>query len=382
MTKHLFFCLSLLLLAGIVSMLGIATDAQAAFVIRNVRIYINPKMVDDRKAVTVLNAGVRTVSTQGTNTDGRPDEIKNARLAGALPATQPTHGRVAKFIDFSEGTLETTPETQVVTAANAHSSTNPATAGVGDIIAIAINVQDATDGIQISWAQTRISFDSGSPVTRQPSFFLEQWWNQGLTVSFRTNPMTFVYLYRVKAGDFDDNGDWLPNMPFIAGTFATEGNAALPTNIHYPKVDGRTPKLAAVSTYPVRYVTDAPRGPAPSRYHKVRQECLRYHDFFGDAYTQQCDLVQEHGWALAADVHLGNSPEAAYYREGDTIAIQVTFNEPVIADPGVTLQLPTIGGEETFLELTDADRMDRDNTLTFRYTVKEGDRQVSGIVLD
>ena len=381
MTRKIVFSLSLLLFAGIVSMLSIAPNADAVFVIRNVRIYINPEMVEDRKAVTRLDAqNNRVVDSPGTNTDGRPNELRDARLDGALRATQATHGLVAKFSSFTDGTLATTPDTVEVTAANAHSTTNPATAVAGDIIAIAINVQDATDGIEISWARTQISFDSsGSPVTRPPSFYLEQWWNRVFPVPFRTNPMTFVYLYRVKPGDADADGDWLPNMPFTSDTFNNQGDSAtLPTNIYYPRVNaGSVPLLADMSDYPVRYVTDAPRGPAPSRYHKVRQECIRFHDFFSDEYTDQCALVHANGWALAADVHLGNSPQAAYYRAGDTIAIQVTFNEPVIADPGVTLRLQAIGD----LELTDADRTDRDNTLTFRYTVKEDDRQVSGIVL-
>ena len=386
MIRKIVFSLSLLLFAGIVSMLSIAPDADAAFEIRNVRIYINPEMVEDREART--NSGNTMVTAQGTNTDARPNEIKNARLEGGLPAIdnvgvdangRPTHRLLAKFSSFTEGTLETTPETVEVTAANAHSTTNPAIAEAGDIIAIAINVRDATGGISISWARTDIKFSShNSAVRLLPSFFLEQWWNQSFTGAFRMTPMTFVYLYRVKAGDFDADGDWLPNMPFTAGAAGDEGSATLPSTIYYPKVE-TNPRLAVMSAsvYPVRYVTDAPRGPAPSRYHKVRQECIRFHDFFSDAYTDQCEFVQANGWALAADVHLGNSPEAAYYRAGDTIAIQVTFNEPVIADEGVTLRLQAIGE----MKLTDADRTDRDNTLTFRYTVKEGDRQVSGIVM-
>ena len=388
MTRKIIFSLSLLLFAGIVSMLSIAPDADAAFVIHNVRIYINPAMVEDQEART--NSGNTMVTAQGTNTDGRAVQLRDARLEGGLPPIvnvgtdangRRTHSLLAKFSSFTDGTLETTSETVEVTAANAHSSTNPATAGVGDIIAIAINVQDAASGIDILWARTNLTIGSRQSGLLLPSFFLEQWWNRNLrnTNDFDKARMTVVYLYRVKAGDSDADGGWLPNMPFTNETVGDQGNATLPSTIHYPIIYGDAPRLAAVSTYPVRHVTDAPRGPAPSRYHKVRQECLRYHSLYGDAYTDRCDLVQANGWALAADVHLGNSPEAAYYRAGDTIAIQVTFNRPVIADPGVTLRLQST---LNVLELTDADRTDRDNTLTFRYTVKEGDRAFDRIDLD
>ena len=379
MTRKIIFSLSLLLFAGIVSMLSIAPDADAAFEIRNVRIYINPAMVEDRMAV--LDPGNTAVITPGTNNDGRPNEIISARLEGGLPPIEnpsSTHRLLAKFSSFTEGTLETTDETVEVTAANAHSTTNPAIAGVGDIIAIALNVQN-TDGLNIFWARTNLTIGSRQSGPLLPSFFLERWWNAGLTGNFRTSRMTVVYLYRVKAGDADEDGGWLPSSPVFTAPEGTQANATLPATIHYPRVYGDAPQLAAVSTYPVRHVTDAPRGPAPSRYHKVRQECLRYHSLYGDAYTDRCDLVQANGWALAADVHLGNSPEASYYRAGDTIAIQVTFNRPVIADPGVTLRLQST---LNVLELTDADRTDRDNTLTFRYTVKEGDRAFDRIDLD
>ena len=387
MTRKIVFSLSLLLFAGIVSMLSIAPDAHAAFGIRNVRIYINPEMVEDREART--NSDNTMVTSQGTNTDGRPDEIKNARFDGGLRPlvnggvdanNRHTHRLLAKFSSFTDGTLATTPETVEVTAANAHSSTNPATARVGDIIAIAFNIQDAdaTGGIRNFFGRTDLSFTVGSPGRLLPSFFLERWWNRGIRDPIAQEAMTVVYLYRVKPEDSDTDGGWLLNMPFTDATFSGQETAMLPSPIHYPIVGaGSVPMLADMSDYPVRYVTDAPRGPAPSRYHKVRQECIRFHDFFSDEYTDKCALVHANGWALAADVHLGNSPEAAYYRAGDTIAIQVTFNEQVIADEGVTLRLQAIGD----LELTDADRTDRDNTLTFRYTVKEGDRQVSGIVM-
>ena len=363
MTKHLFFCLSLLLLAGIVSMPGIAPDANAALTIDSIEVWVDPDMVGINEE------------------DNTPTSMANARKYGATgPQLAPTN-RLVKFATpngFANGTLSGGTR---VTASNAGSTT----VGVGQTIAIVINMSATAPDLTIHHGNIQIlGYDGWAGEASRhltPSRLIEA--SHNVHLSSRLSNASLVYPFTVRGGDYDTDGGWFEDdTPFSQWSFLTTQFAGH-RDIAYPIVDGRAPKLAAVSTYPVRYVTDAPRGPAPSRYHKVRQECLRYHDFFGDAYTQQCDLVQAHGWALAADVNLDNSPEAAYYREGDTIAIQVTFDKPVIADPGVTLQLQTaLSGEATFFELTDADRTDRDNTLTFRYKVKAGDRRPDVIHID
>ncbi len=145
--------------------------------------------------------------------------------------------------------------------------------------------------------------------------------------------------------------------------------------------DAQGPELAAPADFPVKLLAGPRTG--KSRYHKVRQECFEHHFIFGDTYTGACELVHTHGWALPDEVNLDNALEVGFHGLGDEVQIQVTFNEPVKADEGVTLRLQGwFGSVQPELVLTDADRTDEDETLTFRYTVQAGDREFGHITID
>ncbi len=170
-----------------------------------------------------------------------------------------------------------------------------------------------------------------------------------------------------------DSTNHIPATPPVIGSTAP------------PTVDGVSPVLKPISEFSVRHVNSPPSGQTgPSRYYQVRQECLQFHGIFGEAYTAACALVHTHGWALPDEVNLDTSPEAGFFNVGDEIAIQLTFNEPVKAHPGVTMH-PVgswLKGSRAEMTLTEADATDGDDTLIFRYTVKKGDREFSHFVVE
>ena len=144
------------------------------------------------------------------------------------------------------------------------------------------------------------------------------------------------------------------------------------------KVEGNAPQVVSLRL-------NAARGPAPSRYHMVRQNCLEGPGIAsGGLFFDHCTLIynsqsEAHGWSLptgANAVTLDTSPTAAYYKAGDTIESQLTFNEPVrvvttdslsftLEADGCKAQMDYVSGSGT-------------NVLTFRYTVKEGDHTFGG----
>ncbi len=212
---------------------------------------------------------------------------------------------------------------------------------------------------------------------------------------------TAVYVYEVKNGDIDTDGGWLESSttatPFSNNRWPVQNQGTIAfdtTGVNYPVVYGKRPALittdASTSTYAVQFVPGTAPQTGKSRYHKVRQDCLRYHNHYGAEYTGYCDLVGTDGWALptgANPVTLANSPTVGYYRAGDVMQIRMTFDENVIADAGVTLKTHqsfktgTGSGPETLFTLTNAD-LTGDAMLTFQYTVQVGDRVFDGITLD
>ena len=143
------------------------------------------------------------------------------------------------------------------------------------------------------------------------------------------------------------------------------------------KVEGSAPELLEVRL-------NAARGPAPSRYHKVRHE--HFVDGPGrvasdaDAFYNTLPILHRDGWALPTDdnrLTLEDSPRAAYYRAGDAFEVTLKFNEPVQVD---TSNPPTL--------YTDADGFVGDcvyvggtgtDELTFRDIVQEGEHTFGGL---
>ena len=348
-----------LLLATLVILIGTGTEAQAqTYQINAVRIYVNPDMVAPTE-------------------DGMPAEIaseRQNRIDGKLP----------KVADSSAGTLSGGVE---ITATNAHNGTAPYTANAEDIIAIAfqvtvMSVHPVSGGFYHVSIISLKGWDTGGPADASgymkvlsPSRFIE---GSGRAVLVVTPPYEFtvVYAYRVQSGDMAEDGGWLHlpgNRPFHRWGGATA--ATYSSTIHYPKIDGSVssaPKALSIQINP------APRGPAPSRYHKVRQECLVHHRKYGDIYTAACELVHDHGWALptgANAVTLANSPRAAYYRAGDTMEFSVTFNEEVIVTGIPTMNVRADGFNADAKYISGSGT----NTLTFQWIVQEGQHTFGGL---
>ena len=350
-----------LLLATLVTLIGTGTEAQAqTYQINAVRIYVNPDMVAPTE-------------------DGTPANIAGARQ-------NRIDGKLPKVADSSAGTLSGGVE---ITATNAHDGTAPYTANAEDIIAIAFqvtvqSVHPVSEGFYHVSIISLNGWHTGGPTgtasggytkVLSPSRFIE---GSGRAVLVVTPPYAFtvVYAYRVRSGDMDEDGGWLHlpgNRPFHRWGGATA--ATYSSTIHYPKIDGSVssaPKALSIQINP------APRGPAPSRYHKVRQECLVHHQKYGDIYTAACELVHDHGWALptgANAVTLANSPRAAYYRAGDTMKFSVTFNEEVIVTgiPTMNVRADSFDADAEYISGSGTD------TLTFQWTVQEGQHTFGGL---
>ena len=366
------FCLILLLLVGTVSLFGVTPNVayadgapgHEAPTIEWIRIYLNPD----------------TEWRRHTNPDlpGRGD-----RHADYVPIDANGEPQNGTLID----------------ANNDVNSATPALAGEGTKIAIAIRLQNVTN----VGAPINAKFANGGPSGSDRGLDALLSINRVLERRnaaddgweiFPENQAKFtaVYVYTVQADDADSAGDWLDKdgsdriTPF--GTWYVRSkhhtykhrpgldNVNWPGTVYYPKVDGSVssaPKALSIE------INDPPtRQSGPSRYHKVRQECLEHHGKFGDTYTAACPFVHNHGYSLstgAKPVTLANSPPAAYYRAGDTMEFSVTFNEEVVVTGIPTMNVRANGFN------ADAEYISGSGTptLKFQWTVREGQHTFGGL---
>ena len=366
------FCLALLLLVGIVSLFGVTPNVayadgapgHEAPTIEWIRIYLNPDTEwRNHKNPELPGRG-----------DGHPDYV---------PIDANGEPRNGTLID----------------ANNDVNSAAPALAGEGTKIAVAIRLNNVNN--VGGWA--KVAFDTEGPSRDTPirgireligpNRVLERW-NAADNVweIFPENQAKFtaVYVYTVQEDDEDGNGAWLDSdasgiIPFGIGRVRSVGhsydnrpalnNVNWSGTVYYPKVDGSVSSAPEVRSIKLN---TAPRGPAPSRYHKVRQECLVDHRKYGDAYTAACDLVHDFGWALptgANPVTLANSPRAAYYRAGDTMEFSVTFNEDVVVTGIPTMNVRADGFNADVEYISGSGTP----TLTFQWTVQEGQHTFGGL---
>ena len=366
------FCLALLLLVGIVSLFGVTPNVayadgalgHEAPTIEWIRIYLNP-------------------DTEWRN-------HKNPELPG----------RGDGHADYVPIDANGEPRNgTLIDANNDVNSAAPALAGEGTKIAVAIRLNNVNN--VGGWA--KVAFDTEGPSRDTPirgireligpNRVLERW-NAADNVweIFPENQAKFtaVYVYTVQEDDEDGNGAWLDSdasgiIPFGIGRVRSVGhsydnrpalnNVNWSGTVYYPKVDGSVSSAPEVRSIKLN---TAPRGPAPSRYHKVRQECLVDHRKYGDAYTAACDLVHDFGWALptgANPVTLANSPRAAYYRAGDTMEFSVTFNEDVVVTGIPTMNVRADGFNADVEYISGSGTP----TLTFQWTVQEGQHTFGGL---
>ena len=143
------------------------------------------------------------------------------------------------------------------------------------------------------------------------------------------------------------------------------------------QVEGSAPQLLEVRL-------NAARGPAPSRYHKVRHE--HFVDGPGrvandaDRFYNTLPILHRDGWALPTDdnrLTLEDSPRAAYYRAGDAFEVTLKFNEPVQVDisnpPTLYTDADGFVGDCIYVAGTGTDE------LTFRDIVQEGEHTFGGL---
>ena len=141
------------------------------------------------------------------------------------------------------------------------------------------------------------------------------------------------------------------------------------------KVEGNAPQVVSLQL-------NAASVPAPSRYHMVRQNCLNGPGIASRGLFNHCTLIYNSesegpGWSLptgANAVTLDTSPTAAYYKAGDTIEAQLTFNEPVTVTGQLSFTLKADGCEAQMDYVSGSGT----NVLTFRYTVQEGEHTFGG----
>ena len=371
-SKSLFSLSLLLLFAGIVSLMGTPTDVQAQLSIDSIRIYVNPDMVAPEN-----------------------DNTPNNFAEGWVPPNN-FDGKIAAIDDFGAGTLQ---GGILIDESNAHSAGADAfTANAGDIIAIAFRLQEAGTSTRMV-SHINLAFNTlGRPHsphmfngesyrnTRGPSRFLQT--SGGAKVNVTPNTyFTAVYLYQVRSGDSDVNGDWISRRPGTSGR-TNDGPfirydgpplVEIPASatVHYPRIDG---SVSTIPTVTRLTINSPPAGQSGrSRYYKVRQECLDHQRKYGDVYTNACELVQDHGWALPNDpthpVTLANSLPTAFFKAGDTIEFQLQFSEEVIVTGAPVLELMLDGGTGRMHYVPGSGA----TTLTFRYTVQQGDTAFGGI---
>ena len=357
MTSKSLFSLGLLIVTGIVSMMGTPTDVQAALTINSVRIYVNPNLV----------------APQNDNT---PTDF----TVGRLGPVANLGGRLAAIDNFAAGTLQ---GGILIDASNEHSvGANAVTANAGDIIAIAFGMRESGTSLRLI-SSINLAFDTiGTPssgtgfggLTYQnilaPSRHIEgSSQNSFLTVTENTD-FTVVYLYQVKPGDSDVDGEWITRRagtgdrandgPFViyGGTPAAEIPA-----VYYPKIDG------SVSTIPsVQSIEITPEAPhtGKSLWHAVRRR-----------------VPADGNYTLESDENAGK--EVRYYNQGDTISFHLKFSEPMRANPDTKFYLNfdswTVAGtrfdnpveNSLYASLRRGSGDGGSDTLIFDYTVQPHD---------
>ena len=380
MTSKSLFSLSLLLFAGIVSMMGTPLDVQAVLTINSVRIYVNPDMVspaNDNTPTTPINFTVGRVRALG--------------------------GQLAAIDDFTAGTLQ---GGTLIDASNAHSAgANAFTANAGDIIAIVFGMRESGTSLRFI-SDINLDFDTiGNPRLETgfggdtyenpfgPSRLLETATGTSLTVTANTD-FTVVYLYQVKSGDSDADGDWITirpgtdgrtnDGPFIRWSGFPIAEIPATLTVYYPRIDTTAPKMLPVDEHPIRF-TDSSGKPldyAPmvgrSRHHEIRQNCLEHHEKYHTDYTDACALVAADGWSKPA---LTTSRQVGYYGPGDTLYVSIKFTEPVMVEPGKEPTLREFGGGPSKGGMATYHTGSGTDTLVFKYEVQEGDSNYGEIQL-
>ena len=380
MTSKSLFSLSLLLFAGIVSMMGTPLDVQAVLTINSVRIYVNPDMVspaNDNTPTTPINFTVGRVRALG--------------------------GQLAAIDDFTAGTLQ---GGTLIDASNAHSAgANAFTANAGDIIAIVFGMRESGTSLRFI-SDINLDFDTiGNPRLETgfggdtyenpfgPSRLLETATGTSLTVTANTD-FTVVYLYQVKSGDSDADGDWITirpgtdgrtnDGPFIRWSGFPIAEIPATLTVYYPRIDTTAPKMLPVDEHPIRF-TDSSGKPldyAPmvgrSRHHEIRQNCLEHHEKYHTDYTDACALVAADGWSKPA---LTTSRQVGYYGPGDTLYMSIKFTEPVMVEPGKEPTLREFGGGPSKGGMATYHTGSGTDTLVFKYEVQEGDSNYGEIQL-
>ncbi len=376
MKRHSIFFLCLLLVVGIVSMLGIPIDAQAVESVAGIRIYVNPDVVP-----SFADAGYPTaVQTGQSSIRGHP------WATGPYVKLGTSHGTV------SGGTE--------ITDSNDHDSASPVTAGGGDIIAIALHLQNVDlwyltlnfpgfDAAGLGRPAAHTTNPNRIKQSPPPNVYLEgPPGNAGLSPALAD--ATAVYFYRVKNGDVDTDGGWLDSAamatPFSNNRWGSSAKKAITfdtRNVKYPRVDGVGPELAPIHTHPVRFsdssgypIDNAPRG-GHSRYHEIREHCIAHSLLRGSSYTSVCAHVMEDGYSKPA---LADSRQVYYYGLGDTIYYSVRFDKAVTVDAATPPTL-RLGGGTLVGKYADYHSGAGTDTLVFRYTVEAGDYRFSDLQL-
>ena len=378
----------------------------AVYTINAVRVYVNPDMVDPAS-------------------DGTPAPFNAGRTT-----TNVTDGMVPEVDNFSEGTLSIDDGDGVeITATNAHDSTDPYTATIGDIIAIAFKVTRNTGSEVRHTSHISLSgWDAGGPPGSQtdtwapyttytktlpPSRFMTTSMNGAITGLTTPQVFTVVYAYKVREGDEDDNGDWLylrdGDKPFQRWVGALKAELSKTINIYYPKIDALRPTIvdatfgpegspppgsdvdpaanpdSVMLTSPYELVSEAPHK-GPSLAAAVHEVCTgvdltTYRGSPTTSWLQQymhgdpmpvAACLDADGLARGPTVDDLSPKTTRFYGVGDTLEVSVEFTRPVEAHPDVVMIL-TFSGQARLARLSRGTMSDADNKLYFGYTVQEGD---------
>ena len=361
MTSKSLFSLGLLIVAGIVSMMGTPTDVQAALTINSVRIYVNPNLVEPQN-------------------DNTPTDF----TVGRLGPVASLGGRLAAIDNFAAGTLQ---GGILIDSSNAHSAgANAFTANAGDIIAIAFGMRESGTSLLLT-SSINLAFDTiGTPSSETgvggmtyenvlaPSRHIEgSSPDNSLTVTAGTD-FTVVYLYQVKSGDSDANGNWITTRlpgtgvrtndgPFIRYGMTPAVEIPAGITVYYPKIDG------SVSTIPrMQSIEITPEAPhtGKSLWH-----------------TARLSGPTDGNYTLESDENAGK--EVRYYNRGDTISFHLKFSEPMRANPDTKLYLNfdswTVAGtrfdnptaNSLYANLRSGSGDGGSDTLIFDYTVQPHD---------
>ena len=352
------FSLGLLIVAGIVSMMGTPTDVQAALTINSVRIYVNPNLVEPQNDNTPIDFTV-----------------------GRLGPVASLGGRLAAIDNFAAGTLQ---GGILIDASNAHSmGADAVTANAGDIIAIAFGMSESGTSLLLT-SSINLAFDTiGTPSSETgvggmtyenvlaPSRHIEgSSPDNSFTVTAGTD-FTVVYLYQVKSGDSDANGNWITTRlpgtggrtndgPFIR--YGMTPAVEIPA-VYYPKIDGSVSTIPSVQS--IKITPEAPHT-GKSLWHTVRRR-----------------VPADGNYTLESDENAGK--EVRYYNQGDTISFHLKFSEPMRANPDTKFYLNfdswTVAGtrfdnpveNSLYASLRSGSGDGGSDTLIFDYTVQPHD---------